>query len=37
MKNYHAVLVQRLQIEEVDLTKWANNTDEDKDDTTEEK
>ena len=24
MKNYHAVLVQRLQIEEVDLSKWAN-------------
>lgn len=38
MKNYHAVLVQRLQIEEVDLAKWANNTnEEDKDDTTEEK
>ena len=35
MKNYHAVLVQRLQIEEVDLAKWANNTDEDKDKTTE--
>lgn len=34
MKNYHSVLSQRLQIEDVDLTQWAETTDEDK--TTEE-